>query len=281
MERIVRKRVGDYSLSAAAYDSQGDPVVVGGTLGLTVYDGTDTLVGTYTPTLVGFSLRATIPNADIADPQIGTYRGVWSGTIASVAWEAEEHFEIVSGVYFTPDEFRAHVPSLDTAITDDEIADMRSAVEDTFERAAGRAFVTRRATETLDGDGGQLYDLPYPSVSSLVSVTVDGVAITGTIIKFGCAIELPYPVTGTIVVEYLHGMNPSPPQLKRLALIYAETLVGSLAIDARALGQQTEYGYIPYSVAGRGGATGIPEVDAFLSGDRRFGGYGWRKHVVA
>jgi hypothetical protein len=272
MPRIRKHRLSPYTITAGGIDADGVDTSIAGTV-VEVFDDVGVSVGTYTPAVTDGDLVATIPAADL---DIDTYSAVWAVTVSGVAEEYETHFEIVSDVYFEPYEFRAAVPSLDTAITDTDIEDIRTAVEDTFERSARRAFVPRRARETITGDGSRLYELEHPSVRELVSVTVDGTVVTATLRASGF-IELPYATYGAIAVEYLHGMWPSPPQLKRLAIIYAESLIGAFAVDARATGQQTEYGYIRYSVAGRDGATGIPEVDAFLSSDPTIGGYGFRR----
>ncbi|MDA3937191.1 MAG: hypothetical protein PF636_10140 [Actinomycetota bacterium] len=185
--------------------------------------------------------------------------------------------------YFTIAEFRAHVSNLSPNVTDAEIEDLRDHIEGVFEDAAGRAFIVREKSERLRGDGTATYLLGEYDACELVSVTVDSVAIADALVDEAGMLEMPaaVAVNAAILVTYTYGLDPAPRQLKRLALLAAESMVGSSSIDARATGQQSEFGYIKYSVAGRDGAFGIPEVDAFLSRDPKMGGYGVRRHVIA
>jgi len=184
--------------------------------------------------------------------------------------------------YFTAAEFRAQVANLATSITDADIEALCASVESVFERAAGRAFTLRQITERLRGDGTDTYIVGQRDARTVLTCTVDSVAVEASIDEVGM-LRLPAAAIrdAAISVEYTYGMDPAPAQLKRLALLYAESIVGAGSIDARATGQQSEFGYIKYSVAGRDGATGIPEVDAFLSRSPAMGGYGVCRHVIA
>ncbi|NTU88608.1 MAG: hypothetical protein HGA54_01685 [Actinobacteria bacterium] len=188
--------------------------------------------------------------------------------------------------YFTADELRAFVASTKTTlsetITDQDIDSILYHVEDLFDIAAGKSFCLRGKRETIFADGTQTYLVENVGISGIVSCTVDGVA---------CDVATIHPVglgmlyfdaipTGTIELHYTYGDERETPSLKRNALLYAKSILGTSTLDPRATGaQNADYGFMRFTVAGQDGATGIPEVDAFLSSNPAMGGHGVKRLV--
>lgn len=93
MERIVKRNIGDYTLTATAYDAAGTLVPISSPGTCIVYDSAGTEIHSGTPAVSSGVLSLVVDNADLAS--IGTYVVVWTGTAASIAYEWETLFELV------------------------------------------------------------------------------------------------------------------------------------------------------------------------------------------
>ena len=188
--------------------------------------------------------------------------------------------------YFTVEGFRDYDngSKLSSSVTDDQIVAARSHVEGVFERAAGVAFCLRGSRELISSSGYRLeYRLRNAMPQRIVSCSVDGFDVSSRArLRDGYLVLPSRTVPGTIIdVHYEHGYADPPEALEHNAMLYANAIIGSPSVNPRATGQEMEFGYIKYSVAGKDGATGIPEVDAFLSSDPSCGGFGSRGLVIA
>lgn len=212
-------------------------------------------------------------------PRLGRYRVMADGAgarVATVDYREEP--------YFTADELRAYDDGskLSEDVSDAFIEAVRDHVEAVFDRAAGTPFVACGAFERTMGTGSARIRTARPMPIRAVRVLVDGREVDGAAAR-GMGFDMPAPVPRGSRVElwYEHGYEDPPAALLHNALVYANSIVGSPSVNPRATGAQAEFGYMRFAVAGKDGATGIPEVDAFLSSDPSKGGFGVRRAVVA
>jgi hypothetical protein len=226
--------------------------------------------------VVDAALSATVADG-VATVHVGSLPAF---DIYEIRWSdgASDFVELVERPYFTLAEFRAYQTGakMSSSISDDQLSETRAQVEDVFDDSAGHPFCLRGQRETIYGNGRNTYQLSACDVSEIVSCLVDGVSVSCSL--FGTMhVHLPSPVyPGSIIcVHYTHGDRRPAGALKHNALVYANSLIGAPSVNPRATGMQNELGYMKFSVAGRDGATGIPEVDAFLSGDPTKGGHGY------
>lgn len=74
-----------------------------------------------------------------------------------------------------------------------------------------------------------------------------------------------YPVE----IEYICGFDQTPEDVSAAVVKLAASILRPLNRPECATGESTELGYISYTLAGRDGATGIPDVDAAIMRYRR------------
>lgn len=186
--------------------------------------------------------------------------------------------------YFTVDQFRAYDDGskLSADLSDDDIERVREHVEGVFDRAAGTPFVPCGTVETVVGVGtARLRTEAAMPLRAYEASTAAG-PLEGLAAR-GMGFDAPRAVARgeAVRIAFEHGYAVRPAALLRNALVYADSIVGAPAVNPRAMGAQAEFGYMKFSVAGKDGATGIPEVDAFLSSDPSAGGFGVARAVVA
>ena len=213
--------------------------------------------------------------ATVKPPRLGEYTAEWSdGQIQLLEFRSEP--------YFTAEDLRAYDPQLSDGITDADIAKVREHVEDVFDRASGTAFAPRGAYERHVGNGTNSIRPDHLAPCRVTKCLVDGAEFEGAA-AYGWNVSFPAIISrGSVVELWLeYGYRIPPAALLHNALLYADTIVGQPATNPRATGQSGEFGYMQFSAAGKDGATGIPEVDAFLSNDEAAGGHGLKRMVVA
>lgn len=262
------------------YKSERSATVVGKTndeaATLTIYDGTGSIFRENVSCEVEDGSASCV--IDFRDMLLDTYLCTWSFGGSMIITLCEEP-------YFTVEEFRVFDDGskLSNEITDGHIADIRSHVEGVFERAAGTAFTLRGARDTLIASGAKIaYRLSNPMPHKILSCVVDDADIAESVRIRGDFIILEQPVRHghCIEVHYEYGYAVPPDALRHNAMLFADALIGSPSVNPRATGQEMDYGYVKFSVAGKDGATGIPEVDAFLSDDSEKGGFGVKRLVI-
>lgn len=129
--------------------------------------------------------------------------------------------------YFTIAELRATNTSFadTTAYPTATLEAIRDGVEGDFEIEGNCAFVTRTATKTLSGDGGDTLFPPDTRLQSVTACTIDGTALTATelaaIVIDG---RMLYREAGwargsyNIAITYTHGYTECPRPVKEAAL---------------------------------------------------------------
>lgn len=187
--------------------------------------------------------------------------------------------EIVGDFYATLAEIRAlDALSNTTKYPTAKLEAARAQAEDRFEDATGVAWVPRFHRETLAGDNTTQLLLKWPRPRSLLATSIDGTAAadltvfslypTG-IIERASGVPWPRGVTasGNVVVEYTHGYDQPPEDLRQAFLTYVRYLIldTTARIPDRASAMSTEMGTFQLVTAGFKRPTGLPEVDAVLN----------------
>jgi hypothetical protein len=272
MDEILRGAGGTQTLRT--YDADGNPADVDGTNPPTVQ--------------VTDSAGATVPGFSASRSSVGVYTlevpaSLQVLDVYQVAWSwpngqsRRTAFELVGGFLFSVADARslAADPLADaTRYPAEDIVRAREAVSERFERWCGLAFRPRGRRAVLDGTGRSLLVLPDERCLRIVSVQVDGQALTSEQLgqlRLDPAGLLRW-VSGTwpvgvdnVVVLYEHGYDPTPEPVVRAAVRYARHLLAGSPYDDRATAVFTDVGGFRLNLAGRDGPTGLPEVDAVLA----------------
>lgn len=200
-------------------------------------------------------------------PDMDTYALMWTAALDGEPIEKVESAELSSRPYFTLDELIKWDPTSALDQVDrDKLKRVRNEAEDVIERNAGVAFVPRSRRFEVQGDGSDRILLPDVECRRVIDVTVDGVSIAISPLKLHSwgALDNPTGWDGSIIVHYEHGHATTPEPIKTAALILATSKATLSGVPSRALSQNTDLGFIRFAVAGRDGATGIPDVDAAI-----------------
>lgn len=253
---------------------------------VTIADGNGAAHGPFEATVNsdGHSLSVTIPLSAL--PMLDMYAATWSGLVGGVATVWDSSFEIVGGFIVTYDEIRTIDRAFsDTAkFPDAALKVARARAEARFERAANVAFVPRGRRELVSGppalsstsdwvvgawEQARVLKLSEFVITSVYSVVSNGVALTAdelaTVICDDDRLVrglLWSPGTRNIAVHYVHGYSTPPEPVKLAVLLLLRDYLAPTALPARATAQTIGDSTYRITIAGRDGATGIPEVDA-------------------
>ncbi len=193
----------------------------------------------------------------------------WTGVVAFATVTARDIVEFVGGFIFGLAEVRALTPVLDsTKYPTATLAKKRIGVEQECEEICGQAFVPRFARVALQAGRSPLV-LPNINCTALRAVTVDGVAqtLTGLVLsRSGVLSGGLWPdiwPRSTVIVEYEHGMEYPPEDLKDAAMLRLRSRLNQTdtGVPQRALSfSATDGGTYRLSTPSRK-RTGIPDVD--------------------
>lgn len=178
----------------------------------------------------------------------------WEGGAATVELVAAHYADLARILAHGGEQGRP----IDLGRTEAEALGARARAEAVIEGCAGRAFTPRLAVERVWAPKGAA-PLSWPDATE--SVTEGAAVLPG---GWAALADPPGPAT----VAYLHGMAACPADVawacEELAASYL--IVG--AVPYRATSMSTSDGVMSYSIAGRDGATGIPEVDEVIARHR-------------
>ena len=196
--------------------------------------------------------------------------------IVKAAWFADgsedaafqSTFEIVPRHYFAIDRLKSYGDGTDdfSMKSDEELWAARQAATETFELNAKRTFVRRcgctkvyspwRYVELDDCD---VDCIESPGYARLVSDCQ--VAVNGRFEGEPCEIK------------YVYGTGHVPARVSQAVLDLDAYYLRSDVVPSRAVGEATDAGFLRFTIAGRDGATGLPEVDAIIEqfGRKRYG----------
>jgi hypothetical protein len=178
--------------------------------------------------------------------------------------------------YFTLAELRA-LPDMSSE-TDERILAAAAWAVGIIEREVGTSFVPRTVVdEAHDGSGAVLLNSPY--VTSVTSVSLNGVAAPGTYTARAGVLRLngsSYSPSGDpdVSVTYESGYSTTPPPDIKEAALQATRwhLIEGRATNDRSARQTSMTndmgGTVNFAVAGPDRPTGYPDVDAVIIGWR-------------
>lgn len=181
---------------------------------------------------------------------------------------AHTTFEIVSRNYFELDQLKNYGDGTDdfSEKSDDELWAVRQAATETFERNAKRCFVHRCGRTRVYGqpsfvelDDCDVYEIESPSTAMLVS---------------DCQVRIRDAYCSDIgEIRYKYGADTLPLRVSLAVLDLAAYYLRADVLSSRAVGEATDAGFLRFTIAGRDGATGLPEVDAVIEqfGRKRYG----------
>jgi len=269
MDRIAYKTAGTYALSVAAADEDGAPVTPTAPVAIEVFDGTGTSVyeGSATPAL-GL-LTAAVPVAELV--QLDTYTCTWTDDAPSPL-QFQSCFELCGGHLFTVADMRDHDPAFASVAKYPEakVRQGRLQAEMRFECAACLAYTPRARRISVPGDGTFRLRLPDNAIRSLVSVSIDAVALSADelaelVIREWGAVDRPstkvWTAGKTVAAHYLHGLDYAPEPVVTACKLLARDYLMRSSLSSRATSETTDVGTFRVSVAGLGRPTGLPEVD--------------------
>jgi hypothetical protein len=271
MDRILRDAAGQLDL--LTYDSTGALADVDGTNApaVVVTDSAGVTVVGFTPSRTATGVyQATLPaNLEILD----TYEVAWN---FSNGQTRRSEFELVGGFLFTVADVRALNSQLaDTvAYPAAAIRRVRAEVEDVFEdpKITARAFRPRGRRLTVDGNDTDTLTTPDFDITSVVSASITGTAVTLTYVTIqpwgGLKLSTGTWTSGVgnVSLLYEYGMRATPAKVRREALVLAKSYLQESPLqEGRATAVFTDIGGYRLTIAGRDGWTGIPSVDACLS----------------
>lgn len=248
-------------------------------------DGTSVVSGTATRASLGTYTYA-LPASAVLD----AWTVDWSGSIGGVTVVTRDQVEVVGGFLFGLDEATTELKLQGVAtVTTQILAAKRNEVEQECElRICRRAFVPRYAREVLDPTLSERLPLANSEPRTVRSVTVDGVAWTptqlATIKRVSSGVlVLPDGVLwvsqpGGIVVEYEHGLDFPPEEIRSAAITRLQSKLNlrSSGIPSRAQSFAPGDGGTYRLVLPDKESTGLPDVDAAY---KRYARY--RRAVVA
>lgn len=263
-------------------DQDGSDAAAAGAVTVTVTraDGTVVVTGAATTAAAGYTGRYTYTLSAAVLATLDYLTLVW--TDAGDGSTHTTYVEVVGGYMFTVAEARGSDPSLrdQAKYPTPDIVAARREVEDECEHLTGVAWVPRFARERLSGSGGAALILPHQQIRTVRTVRDYSDATTYTSYTSDDLADLDLADSGVVtrrlrgywafgatnlVVEYEHGYDAPPADLKRAALIRLRTRLNekNRAIPDRAIrevvGDDGRTFRLSIPAAER---VGIPEVDA-------------------
>jgi hypothetical protein len=269
-------------ISFTNVDQNGTAAAAAGavTVGVTKANGT-VLVAPGTATASGgpgiYQLTLTAANVATLDTLTATWTDAGDGSTHTT------YVEICGGFYFAIAELRAFDSKLTIAVYPDAtVLQQRLEVETDIEEVAEQAFVLRHRRELVDGYGTPTILVGHRprTIRAASTIASDGTATAlnaaelatlrlteaGELVRSDGAC---WPAgTSNVIVEYEHGEDQVPTDIRRAALELARTRLVDEAGPGgdRATSFTTIDGQGTYKLATPGlRSTGLPRVDAVLA----------------
>ena len=297
MDRFKQVAAGSYAISVAtALEDGTTPTVTSPSVAIT--DGAGVAVTSGTPTYANGLLTFSVSAALLTN--LDTYHCAWTGTQSAAAASWSSDFEL-QGNYICE---IVDIRNSDRAFTDAVkyplalLRSVRSAAQDMLHRAARVSFVPRGRRVVVDGSAPDFFRgytpllygqdtrklmLPDVAVTRLYSGTMNGVDLTvddlSTITVDDCllyrsAMYPPWPFgRQNISLHYVHGLTTVPGPIARAAVILCREYLVGTDLPGRATATSIGDQMFRLTIAGRDGATGLPEVDSAVDqfGRHRYG----------
>ncbi len=276
MDQILRDT--EHTLRVTFYDDDGVPQ------GL----DSDTPPNIVITTAAGVELVASTP-ADNAEPEDEVYEYTlgpqtalldltctWTGVLDAQTVVVTTYAEVVGQHLFTIAEardFDKKAMENTSKFTTQDLKDARLEMTNFFQKVTGVPPIVRYFREVHDGNGKQTLRVNLPQVRALLSLSVDGTAVTVGDVDIYRDGRLHQDGTFTldeqnVIAEYEAGFRVTPQDLKRAALVLTKAMmVGSDILD-RAITATDDSGnmfMLRTADSTRERPTGLPFVDAVLN----------------
>lgn len=271
----MRIRAGSAATLTATFvgDDEETPLVAASAT-VTVTDDTGAVAITARAAAGPDANNAWTFNTTVADAlPLGQYIATWT---ANTGVTAVTRFEVVGGFIFTVAEVRAMSADLadKTRFPADSIKKLRDAIEAEFERIAGRSFTPRARWFPVEPDDTASVLAECADISAILKAQVDGLAADITTWRVGPDSLIYSPTAlssdSVVSVKLSYGFAIVPDDIKRVAVLRLRSLFASpnSGIPERATHVVSpDGGQFVLATPGMGRwKTGIPEVDAVLSG---------------
>lgn len=221
---------------------------------------------------------------------LDTYTVDWAATVAAAARTERDYAEICGGYLFELAEARALPPVLPAdKYPTATLESLRVETEQECERICRTTFVPRFFRVAVSGTGTEYLMTPHTDLRVLRAVVVDGAAWSpaavaavnpsesGVLMLASGTWPAPFTVgRRNIVLEYEHGLDLAPFDIKKAAMIRLRSRAGltDTSVPYRATSfTSVEGGVYRLSTPSRE-RTGIPEVDAaYARSSQDLGGF--------
>jgi hypothetical protein len=275
MERIVQGRSATLTHTFYSDGTATNPSPDAATIGITREDGTILVAaGTGTTDTGTGTVTYTLTPTQTALLDILTV--TWTATFGGQSQTFVDTVEVRGDVLFTLADARALKP-LDstTTYTSAAIIAARTLAETALEDACHVAFVPTYFRTTVEGNWRSDVLLPVVRPLSIMSVSIDGVAVTTTDVTLYEDGRLSYAAgwpTGAgltrrnITVKGTYGYPYPPPRVSRAALLLAKRFLVDSPVSDRATTLTTEDGTTSFLVTAgvRQAVFDIPEANAIV-----------------
>ena len=198
------------------------------------------------------------------------YGAAWE--VAGV--EVMARVQVVAAHPVSIDGLKAYRPELYglNRLPDEELFEGRARAVEQFERAAARCFVPVMETVLVRASGRGPQALPVCDVSRVLSAECAGESV-GVWLESDCRAEIDAPEGSLAALCLVHGKAVCPAEVADAVTMLAAWNIVPSQVPANALSESTDAGTLRYTVAGRDGATALPEVNAAIGrwGRKRLG----------
>jgi hypothetical protein len=267
---LVRMMVTSKVTVTHVFKADEQPTDAAGAVTATVQrlDGTAVASGTATHGATGSGAYSW----DVTRPVLDSLTLDFSGSVGGSTVTARDYVEVVGGFLFDLGDARSDL-GIPASVTSAKLAQKRIEVEQECERICRRAFVPRFAREVLSGNGTERLGLKNSEIRAIRSVTVNGVAVTGsdlTAINYSDSGVLTRPDgvlwpagVKNIVVEVEHGWDYPPEDLRDAAMLRLRSLLprARSGVPDRATSFVNDNGATYRLSLSTKDTTGIPDVD--------------------
>ena len=265
MERIIRRLVGTYTITATATDADDVEVTVTAPATFIVADFEGTSVATGTATVAGAEMTAVVANDALDEGNV--FSITFAYTVMGLAQSTRVYFEVYDDVSSLTEIADANTNL--ASVADLELYGYSTSAGVMLTRASARvrgytrqAITAGTSTVTIDYP----FRLPQRPVTSITSVTdADGTAIAaddytlrGSYLVFdnryiADRLDTPYTPSSPVIVTYTHGFITLPDELVEVvcsiaARMYAasEALMSGVRSE-QAGGEMVTYGADAYA----------------------------------
>jgi hypothetical protein len=274
VERIVINRSATlyktFYEGGVATDPTGTPTVAVTRLS----DGSTVTTGSVVNEAAAGTWSVTI--SAVVNTLLDTLTVTWTGVVNGIAQKYVDVVEVAGDTLFTLVEAKAiklgaGTDTLGARYTDDQIADMRTSVEQAIEDEYGAALVPRYEKETLNGSPS--YDtilrLKWPALRTVRTATVGGTSVLASV-EIDTVLGAYYsngwtPGRSNVVIGYEHGLDRPPERVKRGGLLLLKRWLVEGPVDDRATAMSNDQTTWSLATPGRAGSIfGLPELDAAI-----------------